>query len=244
MKTMIGVMGSVAGFHPDASEMSYQLGRAIAQHDCIIVTGACPGLPYDAVRGAKDADGMTVGVSPGHNFAEHTIKYSSPWEGFDVIIYTGSGLMGREITGVRSCDIVVTVGGRSGTLGEFSIAYDEGKLIGVLRGTGGISDHIETLVEVIDKDTGAQIVYNSDPHQLISELVELDAARRMARIQQAQFPPQAACQLDYCRTREQLEHAIADMEQEVRLIQSNITEQREQLTALRDLAMLGEPAKG
>ena len=38
MKTMIGVMGSVAGFVPRASELSYQLGRAIAEQDCIIVT--------------------------------------------------------------------------------------------------------------------------------------------------------------------------------------------------------------
>ena len=90
------------------------------------------------MRGAKDAGGLTVGISPGHNFAEHTIKYTSPSEGFDVLIYTGSGLMGREITGVRSCNIVVLTGGRSGTLGEFSIAYDEGKLIGVLEGTGGL----------------------------------------------------------------------------------------------------------
>src|SRR5207244_9938763 len=55
-------------------------------------------------------------------------------DGFDVLIYTGSGLMGREITNIRSCDIVVIVGGRIGTLGEFAIAYDEGRLIGVLTG--------------------------------------------------------------------------------------------------------------
>src|SRR5438093_12370710 len=42
--------------------------------------------------------------------------------------------MGREITNIRSCDIVVIVGGRIGTLGEFAIAYDEGRLIGVLTG--------------------------------------------------------------------------------------------------------------
>ena len=42
--------------------------------------------------------------------------------------------MGREITNIRSCDIVVIVGGRIGTLGEFAIAYDEGRLIGILTG--------------------------------------------------------------------------------------------------------------
>ena len=43
--------------------------------------------------------------------------------------------MGRELINIRSSDIVVVVGGRSGTLGEFAIAYEEGKLIGVLTGT-------------------------------------------------------------------------------------------------------------
>ena len=39
--------------------------------------------------------------------------------------------MGREVVNIRSSDIVVIVGGRSGTLGELAISCDEGKLIGV-----------------------------------------------------------------------------------------------------------------
>jgi uncharacterized protein (TIGR00725 family) len=242
---MIGVMGSVAGFDATAAESSYQLGRAIAEHDCAIVTGACPGLPYDAVRGAKDAGGLTVGVSPGHNFAEHTIKYDSPWEGFDVIIYTGSGLMGREITGVRSCDIVIVVGGRSGTLGEFAIAYDEGKLIGVLHGTGGIADHITELVRVINKNTGAQVVQDADPFHLITSLMELHIARRMAARGQAMTMMLPDCSPEACRTADSIESAIGDMEAEILRIQSIIAEQRNRQSAFRDLAMMGSgEAKG
>ena len=244
MKTMIGVMGSVAGFAPHASALSMQLGRAIAAHDCILVTGACPGLPHDAVRGAKEAGGMTVGISPGHNFAEHTIKYASPSDGFDVIIYTGSGLMGREITGVRSCDIVVLTGGRSGTLGEFSIAYDEGKLIGVLLGTGGISAHIDMLVKVIDKETGAQVVYDEDPRRLIATLVEMYQAQRSAMRAQAIPALLTACADETCETVASLEHAIAAMEQEVRLVQANIAEQRRRLDAYRDVAVMGPGERG
>jgi hypothetical protein len=85
-----------------------------------------PGLPYEAVRGAKAKGGFVVGISPGLSIEEHRGKYRSPVEGFDVLVYTGSGLMGREITNIRSCDIVVIAGGRTGTLGELAIAYDEG----------------------------------------------------------------------------------------------------------------------
>lgn len=244
MKTMIGVMGSVAGFVPQASQLSYELGRAIAQHDCAIVTGACPGLPYDAVRGAKDVGGLTVGVSPGLNFAEHTIKYNSPWEGFDVIIYTGSGLMGREITGVRSCDIVVLAGGRSGTLGEFSIAYDEGKLIGVLQGTGGISDHVAKLVEVIAKDTGAQIIYDGDPDRLIDALVELNSERRAAENGKTFVTPaHPQCEEAACTARS-IEKAITQMEHEIQHIQTNIAEQRQRLEIFREVATLGPGERG
>ena len=63
------------------------------------------------------------------------------------------------------------VGGRSGTLGEFAIAYDEGKIIAVLQGTGGIADHLPEVLKVIDKETGAEIVYETDPAALVEKAV-------------------------------------------------------------------------
>jgi predicted Rossmann-fold nucleotide-binding protein len=89
-----------------------------------------------------------------------------------VLIYTGSGLMGREITNIRSCDIIVIVGGRTGTLGELAIAYDEGRLIGVLTGSGGITEIVETIIRVSDKQTGACVLYEEDPEKLIDRLIE------------------------------------------------------------------------
>jgi uncharacterized protein (TIGR00725 family) len=140
MRLTIGVMGASGGDLAEPTrQRAYRLGEAIAQHDAILITGGCPGLPYEAVRGAKARGGLVVGISPGLSVDEHQGKYRSPVEGFDLLIYTGSGLMGREITSIRSCDIVVVAGGRSGTLGELAIAYDEGRLIGVLTGTGGIT---------------------------------------------------------------------------------------------------------
>ncbi|MDP3061995.1 MAG: hypothetical protein Q8O40_02095, partial [Chloroflexota bacterium] len=93
--------------------------------------------------------------------------------GYDAIIYTGSGLMGREIENIRSCDVVIFAGGRSGTLGEFAIAYDEGKVIGVLRSTGGITEHLETIVGFVQKETGARIVYDTEPVVLLDRLEQI-----------------------------------------------------------------------
>jgi hypothetical protein len=97
------------------------------------------------------------------------------------MIYTGSGLMGREVVNIRSSDIVVVVGGRSGTLGEFAIAYDEGRLIGVLTGTGGVADTIASVVDRIEKPTGAHLVYDDDPVRLVARLVEYYRRRHYLR---------------------------------------------------------------
>ena len=114
---------------------------------------------------------MSVGISPALSRSEHVSKYDSPVDAYDVIIYTGSGLMGREVHNIHSSDIVIIAGGHSGTLGEFAIAYDEGKLIGVLTETGGIADDIVRIVPRLDKETGAELIYDTDPHTLVARCI-------------------------------------------------------------------------
>lgn len=172
MRIKIGVMGSAGGALAEhIVERCRELGRAIADHNCAIITGGCPGLPHYAVMGCKERGGLTIGVSPALSLYEHINRYGSPIDHIDVMIYTGSGLMGREVIGVRSCDIVIIVGGRSGTLGEFAIAYDEGRPIGVLTGTGGVADHVDDFLPVIKKPTGSRITYDDDPRRLIERCV-------------------------------------------------------------------------
>jgi len=172
MKLTIGVMGASGGdLSEEIKQRAYRLGEAIAERDATLITGGCPGLPYEAVRGAKTKGGLVVGISPGLSIDEHQGKYRSPVEGFDVLIFTGSGLMGREITNIRSCDIVVIAGGRTGTLGELAISYDEGRLIGVLTGTGGITGIVEEILRVSGKETGACVIYDDDPVKLVDRLI-------------------------------------------------------------------------
>lgn len=171
-KIKVGVMGSAGGAMADnVVEMCSELGRAIADAGCAIVTGGCPGLPHYAVMGCKEHGGLTIGVSPAISLDEHINRYRSPIDHIDVMIYTGMGLMGREVIGVRSCDIVIIVGGRSGTLGEFAIAYDEGRHIGVLQGTGGVADHVDEWLEVIRKPTGSRMFFDTQPRRLVERLV-------------------------------------------------------------------------
>ena len=178
----VGVMGS-AGTDSDQAvvQRARILGETIAEQGLILITGACPGLPYECALGAREYNGLSVGISPALSLDEHIHKYHSPADAFDVLIYTGSGLMGREVTNIRSSDMVIILGGHSGTLGEFAIAYDEGKLIGVLEDSGGITRELPSLVQHIDKDTGALLVYESDPVLLVEQLLRAYTERHYHR---------------------------------------------------------------
>ena len=172
-------MGSAGGAMQEAHlAKAHELGHQIARHGAVIITGACPGLPHQAVLGAREDGAFVLGISPALCLQEHIDRYHSPYEEYDVLVFTGSGLMGREIETIRSCDIVCIVGGRSGTLGEFSIAYDEGKLIAVLQGTNGIAEHIAEIVVMVNKQTEADLVYSADP----GELMEMAVAKHEERV--------------------------------------------------------------
>ncbi|MDQ2816718.1 MAG: protein containing YHS domain protein [Candidatus Eremiobacteraeota bacterium] len=178
----IGIMGAAGGYlEADVRRRCYKLGAEVAKAGCVLITGACPGLPYDSALGARHAGGLSVGISPALSRSEHVKKYESPVDAYDVIIYTGSGLMGREVHNIHSSDVVIIAGGRSGTLGEFCIAFDEGKLIGVLLGSGGIADELSGIVEKMGKVTGAEIVYEREPETLVRRCIDVFRAGHYLR---------------------------------------------------------------
>ena len=173
MKIQIGVMGSAGGVITDAElDLAKRVGRRIAERGATIVTGACPGLPHAAVLGATEAGGTSLGVSPAHSREEHVNVYTSPLQPYSTMVFTGSGLMGRETHNIHSSDFVLFVGGRSGTLGEFCIAYDEGKLIGVLTNSGGISNEFENIANLVKKTTGSIILSDDDPEALVDRCLD------------------------------------------------------------------------
>jgi uncharacterized protein (TIGR00725 family) len=172
-KRVIGVMGaSESDALTDAEkvrlkQLAEQLGSAIAKHDCILISGATTGLPDLISRSARENGGFAVGISPAENRREHIERYKMPPDAADVIIYTGFGLKGRNVVNVRSADIVIIFGGATGTLNEFTIAYDEGKIVGVLQGSGGIADHIQEIITISKKATRGVVLYHSDPETLV-----------------------------------------------------------------------------
>jgi uncharacterized protein (TIGR00725 family) len=177
MKIKIGVMGSASDtLPPDAAEAlrakGEALGRAIATSDVVLLTGATTGLPYMVGRAAQGAGAFHIGISPAESEREHVESYRLPTDACDVIIYTGFGLKGRNVVLVRSCDIVLFISGSMGTLNEFTIAHDEGRVIGCLTKTGGVADQAEGLLEAFSKQTRAVVLHGDDPVRLINACLE------------------------------------------------------------------------
>ena len=172
----IGVMGSASGpqiVNEHARQVARELGRELGRRDCIFINGACPGLPNDALLGAKETGAFTIGVSPAFSEHAHIHEYRSPHE-HDVILYTGMGFMERDIINIRSADAIVIVGGGIGTLNEMTIAYEEGRPIAVLTNTGGISDHIPEIIEkMCQRKVAPNMVFDDDPIRLLDKLEEV-----------------------------------------------------------------------
>jgi len=169
----IGVMGSASGPQiedSDVREKATELGREIGRRGHIFINGACPGLPNEALKGAKEEGALTIGVSPAFSEHEHVHEYKSP-NGHDVVMYTGLGFMERDIINIRSSDGVVFIAGGIGSLNEFTIAYEEGRPIGILTDTGGISNSIPHIVEELCmRKIAPNIVFDDDPKALMDKL--------------------------------------------------------------------------
>ncbi len=73
---------------------------------------------------------------------------------------------------MRSADIVIIFGGATGTLNEFTIAYDEGKVIGVLEGSGGVADHIKEIIDFCKKPARGLVLFDTNPEKLIETCLD------------------------------------------------------------------------
>lgn len=169
----IGVMGSASGpqlENAETVEKARILGAEIGKRGYIFINGACPGMPHEAMLAAKENGALTIGISPAFSEHQHVKEYDSPL-GHDMIIYTGQGFMERDILNIRSSDAIVTVSGGIGTLNELTVAYDEGRPIGILTNSGGISNHVPHIIEdLCHRQVPPNMVFNDDPVALLDEL--------------------------------------------------------------------------
>lgn len=112
-KHTIAVIG--AGDCDEATaERAREVGRRLAQADCILVTGGLGGVMEAASRGASEAGGLVIGILPGGSAGDAN-------RFVDVAIATGMG-EARNAVICNTAEAFVAVGGRWGTLSEIALA--------------------------------------------------------------------------------------------------------------------------
>lgn len=174
LKYKIAIVGAADTGHCDdrALEKAEELGRRIAEHNMVLITGATTGVPYWAAKGAKQAGGIVVGFSPAASKEEHTEDYGLPLDYYDFITYTGLDYSGRNLMIVRSADALIVVCGRMGTLNAFTNAFEDKKPQGVLAGSGGAADVVGSIIESMHKEGSEEVIFESEPEQLLEKLIK------------------------------------------------------------------------
>jgi uncharacterized protein (TIGR00725 family) len=174
-KYQICVSGAAKGVSAEQGKLLAQaVGASIAKAGHSLMTGATTGLPNEAAIGYKKAGGnMSLGISPAATKVEHVLKYHLPTESYDAILYTGLHYGGRDALLINSADAVVSIGGRLGTLHEFTIAAETHTPIGILEGAGGIGDQIEGLLTLLPNADPNLVIFEADPDKLIDKLTKI-----------------------------------------------------------------------
>jgi len=94
------------------------VGQRVAEAGGIVVCGGLGGVMEAACRGARSADGITVGLLPGADRGD-----ANPF--VSVAIPTGIGELRNGLV-VRAADVVIAIGGEWGTLSEIALAMKTG----------------------------------------------------------------------------------------------------------------------
>lgn len=174
LKFKICVSGAAETDHclKDAVEKAELVGRLVALHGMVLVTGATTGIPYWAAKGCKEAGGTVIGFSPAASKAAHLRTYHLPTDYHDVIVYTGFDYSGRNLILTRSSDAIITICGRMGTLNEYTIGYEDRKPIGVLTKTGGMADMLSDIIDKTFRGSG-NTIFDDDPAKLLDKIIAI-----------------------------------------------------------------------
>ena len=130
----ITVIGSSGNISAELNAIAEKLGQELARSGAIIITGGRDGVMEAVSRGAKNANGITVGILPQSND-----DAANPY--IDISIPTGLGFA-RNYINVISSDVIISLAGSGGTLSEIGYALALQKRLILMKGTGGVTDMI------------------------------------------------------------------------------------------------------
>jgi uncharacterized protein (TIGR00725 family) len=144
----IGVIGG-GGCSDEVYRLAEEVGEKVAEAGAVLVCGGLGGVMEAASKGAKKANGVTIGILPG------TDKYqANPY--IDYPIVTGLGEARNSLV-VRNSDAVIALPGEFGTLSEIAFALKSGKPV----------------VGITTWDVSEKIIQAKNPKEAVETAVKL-----------------------------------------------------------------------
>ncbi|MFA6297208.1 MAG: hypothetical protein WC629_01465 [Candidatus Paceibacterota bacterium] len=157
---------------PEDYERAKELGREVVRHGASLLTGATTGFPLWVAMGAKEEGGISIGFSPAETEEKHVHEFKLPIDYLDLIIYTGFGYIARDMLLTRASDAVIIGPGRIGTIHEFTVAYEDNKPIGILRGDWDTDEVIKFIMEKSHR-TNDKVVFGDTPKEVVEKVLEM-----------------------------------------------------------------------
>ncbi len=162
MRQILIIGNNDNGCTPEIESIAYEAGQEVAKSGSALITGGLGGVMKAASRGAKDANGLTIGIIPQDDS-------SLANEFCDIVIPSGMGLT-RDFLNALSADGVVVVGGGSGTLSEICAAYMYKKPIAALKNSGGMATKYSD--QYIDHRENVKIIGFDSPKDAVNYILE------------------------------------------------------------------------
>lgn len=183
-KIKLSISGAAETGHcgEGSMELAKELGAEVVRQGAVLVTGATTGFPLWTAVGAKEAGGISIGISPAISEREHVEEYNLPIDYMDLIIYTGQGYSGRDILMTRSSDAVLIGCGRVGTIHEFTVAFEDNKPIGILQGPWLTDQVIKDIMEKGHR-SNPKVIFDKDPKKLVEKIIEMVKADKVKEYQ-------------------------------------------------------------
>ncbi len=166
-KIQILIIGhNTNGCTDEHSKVAYETGSEVAKTGHVLVTGGLGGVMEAASNGARDSNGLTVGIIP-------QADASLANEYCDIVVPTGMGLT-RDFLTALSADGIIIIGGGSGTLSEICAAYMHKKPMVSIRNMGGVT--AQFIDNYLDHRQNIKIIGVDTPKEAVDKILELITA--------------------------------------------------------------------
>lgn len=171
-RKVLAVIGDGGVISDALARVAFEVGRRAIEAGFRLVSGGLGGTMAAASEGARTAaaytEGSVIGVLPSYDRAT-----ANPW--VDVVIPSGLQIA-RNVLVVAMADVVIAIGGGSGTLSEMAVAWQLGRPLVALVGLDGWSG--ELAGRALDHRSHEPIIRAESAEQAIASALSAVAVDR------------------------------------------------------------------